>query len=215
MTKSIEEIWQKGFDGNVGNLAPKVNTLYRKKTHNIIERLTRMYDYNVKGLVIAAILIAIVFPFVKMPILGFGIAILMLWLVYEAREPLAEIKALEVDDNCYRYILSFRNWHDKVEARFAKIYTLFYPILYLLILTQFNYSEVGEKVLNGLSRDATMIGSYPLSAYVVLVVGTGLAWIFGAPLYKLDIKIMYGRTLSKIDDLIEDMESLQEEAKTE
>jgi len=87
-----------------------------------------------------------------------------------------------------------------------------YPVLFLSIAIQFRFSELGQKIINGLVNkfpDTTMVLSTPLYMLVAVCIITGLFYYFSGPLYRLDFNSLYGRMFKKLEELISDMEELR------
>lgn len=211
MTKSIEDIWKEGFIDNGQNLAPKVNDLYALKSKHIVDKLKKMYDLNVKAILIGMPLALLGLSLAGLPILGVGMAILLGWIAKEATPFRKAALELEMGQNCYDYIIRLQAWRHSAVARFEKVYSLFYPLLFLIGVVQFIHSEIGGMVLKSLSEGATMVGPFPLSFLIAIAIMGAIVALLARPLYRLDMSIVYGKEFARLDDLLDDMKALNRE----
>ena len=107
-------------------------------------------------------------------------------------------------------------WRVEAVDKFSKIYKVFYPVFGMLCVLDClhspdytfhseltNYQEI-------MNNPETII-LFGLPVYYVI--GTALLMIFlffmSEPLYRLDIKLSYGKILKKLDILLEEMEEIR------
>ena len=139
-----------------------------------------------------------------------------MWLVSAGYEESIKLNKIDKGENSYEYVKSFHKWRVEAEDKISKIYKVFYPVLGMLGVLLFlhspdynfhseltNYQEI-------MNNPETII-LFGLPVYYVI--GTTLFMIFlffmSEPLYRLDIKLSYGKILKKLDILLEEMEELR------
>ena len=107
-------------------------------------------------------------------------------------------------------------WRVEAVDKFSKIYKVLYPVLgmlgVLLFLHSPNYNFHSELTnYQEIMNNPETIILFGLPVYYVI--GTTLFMIFlffmSEPLYRLDIKLSYGKILKKLDILLEEMEELR------
>ncbi len=212
MSHSIEEIWKKGFISNEALVAPKINDLYNQKSKNIIDRFELMFKWNLIGIGIFAVLTIVVMSFTGIPYLGMFIAAMFMSLVIRGRKEQASLKLLNKEVSSYQYLKSFHQWITDLMAGYAKLYSFFYPVLFLAIALQLRFSDIGQEAINGFVSEfpmTTMYFSTPLFVLVIVSVIAVLLHYFAAPLYRADFNSLYGRMFKKLEELIKDMEELR------
>lgn len=212
MSNSIEEIWKNGFISNQALVAPKLNDLYNQKSKNIVDKFARLYKWNLIGLVIFAFVVIVALTFFGTPYLGLFIAAMLMSLVIRGRKELASLKLLDKNVSSYQYLKSFDHWLKAMMRVYGKLYSFFYPALFLSIALQFRLSEFGQRAINGFVHqfpDTIMLFTTPL--YLLLAIGViaSLLFYFSGALFRADFNSLYGRMLSKLEDLISDMEELR------
>jgi len=212
MSHSIEKIWKEGFISDKALIAPKINDLYNQKSKNIVDKFEVMFKWNLIGIIIFSLLVLIVLSIQGIPYLGIFISALLMSLVFRGKKEQASLALLDKNVSSYQYLKSFDNWMKDLMAGYAKLYSFFYPALFLSIALQFRFTDVGQKVINVLVNkfpDTTMIFSTPLYLLALVTVITGLLFYFSGPLYRLDFNSLYGRLFNKLEELISDMEELR------
>jgi len=212
MSHSIEEIWKKGFINNDALIAPKINDLYSQKSKNIVDKFEVMFKWNLIGLVVFALLVLTYLSFEGFPYLGIFISALLMSLVVRGRKEQASLALLDKNVSSYQYLKSFDTWMKDLMTVYAKIYSFFYPALFLSIALQFYFTEFGQKAIHGLIShfpETPLLLSIPLYLLLAVVAFAGLLFYFSGPLYRLDFNSLYGRMFKKLEELISDMEELR------
>jgi len=214
MSHSIEEIWKEGFISENALVAPKINELYNQKSKSIVNKFEVMFKWNLIGLVIFALLVLIVLSIVGVPYLGIFISSMLMSLVIRGRKEQASFKLIDKNVSSYHYLKSFDTWMKNLIAGYAKIYSIFYPALFLSIAIQFRFTEIAQVGINGFVTEfpnTILIFSTPLSLLVTVTIITILLYFFSGALYRLDFNSLYGRMIKKLEELISDMEELRKE----
>jgi hypothetical protein len=212
MSNSIEEIWKKGFISNEVLVAPKLNDLYNQKSKNIVDKFELVFKWNLRGIIVFALLVLVVSTIQGIPYLGLFISAMLMSLVIRGRKEQASLKLLDKSGSCYQYLKSFDNWLKKMMLGYGKLYSFFFPALFLSIATQIRITEFGQLAINGFVNeypDTVMLFATPLYLLLAVAVIASLLLYFSGALYRLDFNSVYGRMLSKLEDLISDMEVLR------
>ena len=212
MNNSIEEIWKQGFISNDALIGPKLNDLYNKKSKNIVDKFETVFKWNLIGLVVFALLVLVVFTSLGIPYLGLFISAMLMSLVTRGRKDQASLKLLDKNASSYQYLKSFDDWLKEMMRAYRKLYSFFYPALFLSIAVQFRFSEFGQAAINGFVNkypDTVMLFATPLYLLLAVAVIASLLFYFSGVLYRIDFNSVYGRMLTKLEDLISDMEELR------
>lgn len=212
MSNSIEEIWKQGFISNDALIAPKLNGLYNKKSKNIVDKFETVFKWNLIGLVVFALLVLVVFTSLGTPYLGLFISAMLMSLVIRGRKELASLKLLDKNVSSYQYLKSFDDWLKDMMQVYGKLYSFFYPALLLSITLQARFTGLGQAAINGFVNkypDTVMLFATPLYLLLAVAVIASLLFYFSGALYRLDFNSVYGRMVTKLEDLISDMEELR------
>ncbi|MCV9389341.1 hypothetical protein [Reichenbachiella ulvae] len=215
MEKSIESIWKEGFLRDEALVAPKINNLYSQKSQQIIEKLGRMYKINLWSIAIFAGLYLIFSIWAQIVWSGIGVAGLLYWLVYISMKMSTELENLDQSQDSYHYLKAYDDWIQLCFERYIKIYRFLYPLLIgiglsgmLFMQPRPFYEQPWVYSING--------GYEPYLFMGLPVIWLGAIWgyalifgIFARPIYKLDVKLIYGRTFDKLKGIIADMEKLR------
>jgi len=216
MKKTIESIWSEGFINKNALISPKINNLYNQKSIHTIDRFKRLGKYSLIFLVIFAIFLFIAAIWSEVPLIVSCFSLLIVWLVSAGYEESIKLNKIDKGENSYEYVKSFHKWRVEAEDKISKIYKVLYPVLgmlgVLLFLHSPNYNFHSELTnYQEIMNNPETIILFGLPVYYVI--GTTLFMIFlffmSEPLYRLDIKLSYGKILKKLDILLEEMEELR------
>ncbi len=213
MERSIETIWREGFLDEKLLVAPKVNDIYDRKSKMIVGRLKRMFSANLIFLVGAAIALVIVFPLIDLPIIGISLAVMLIGLVIPGRRYLKDINALDITKDSYHYLLEFQKWRLRKIAAYTKIYKIFYPVFFLVVMTEVYFNEMVQDLMiqsKAGNPDLMTLFMVPYPAVIGIAIITGILYLAGGALYRFDLKIVYGREFARLDETLEDMKTLRD-----
>jgi len=198
---------------NDSMIAPKINDLYNQKSKNIVDKLKVMFKWNLIGVAFFAFAVLAVTSFSGYPIIGVFIFCLFMFLFVRGKRDLATLALLDKNVSSYQYLKSFDCWMKDLMNDYAKLYSIFYPVLFLAIMLQLRFSDIGQESVDGFLHafpETIMILATPLYLLIAIAVIAWLLFHFAAPIYKADMYTLYGRTLAKLDEIIADMEELRE-----
>ncbi|MFT6270324.1 MAG: hypothetical protein ACJAVV_003158 [Alphaproteobacteria bacterium] len=212
MKNSIEQIWKQGFVDEATNAIPKINNLYNKKSQNIVDKIQRMYGLNVKFLFAASVFAgAMLFAF-DWFVLATVIPCLLLWIAFTAQKQLKKLELSVKSDNSYQYIKSFSIWFNQMIVDFTVVYRIFYPTFALAMLLDIRMSAAGEYIITEyLQRypDTSLLLGTPWLFYLAAIFIIAVVRYFSEAFFLFDLKLMYGRVMKKLDDILSDMEELR------
>lgn len=211
MEKSIEIIWKEGFLESDALVAPKLNNLYTQKSIHIIDKFTRMFSINLKALVVFSFVVLVASFFVQIPVLGVLMFILFNTIVIVNRKLLKGIKEIDKNVSSYQYLKAFDNWMKAQILTNVKMSRFIYPYTFLAMIAGFWFSSNFQEAFNEIlgSHQIYFLKGIPVFWVLGIVLITGVLAYFGGALYKLDLKIVYGRVLRKLDEIIADMDELR------
>lgn len=211
MKTSIEDIWQQGFMQKDALIAPQVNDLYNQKSKNIVDKLKTTFKWNLWGLLIGGVIVFIGLSAFSIPYLG-GFICLVSWvLAYHGQQQLKTLDAIKSNISCFDYLTAFDRWLKGLITHYTRLYQWVYPMLFLASMIQVRYSELGAKAITGFIAEfpeTPLLFSLPLILLVPILIFAGLLSYFAGPLYRLDMKTVYGRQFDKLEEILTDMKGL-------
>ena len=211
MEKSIETIWKKGFLENDDLVAPKINNLYNQKSIHIIDKFKRMFKINLNALVVFSFVVLVAAFFVKIPVLGVLMFILLNVIVIVNKKLLKGLNTIDKNVSSYLYLKSFDVWMKEQISINMKMSRYIYPYIFLAMISGFWFSSDFQETLNRIFGDHQFYLIYGMPVFWVLgiLIIVILLAIFGGRIYKWDLNLVYGRILKKLNETITDMEELR------
>lgn len=201
MERSIENIWSKGFLNSNELKAPKINNLYNRKSALVIEKIKKSYKLDMKLGIIIIALSVIAFSYFALYITAIYTAIVFTLLFLYNESIMKSLNAINITTNSFDYLTTYRN---KLHESIRKTYFLmgvFFPLVLLLgYYVSYNESGIYEKVMmkfGTLSNSIILLSSYLILSVIMLLA------------YFLSLKLLYGSSLKKLDDIITDVEELR------
>ena len=199
MERSIENIWEKGFEAENKISVPVISNLYKKKSGLIIQQISNTSKKDNLSLLPMAVVIFGVFAFIGKVMLGIYLAVFIIALFFLNKKMLNDLKDLDIKDNTYNYLLRYRN-----QVKRIIIYTTWLIGLGLPLVTLPAYWMF--------FRDAKVFAKFKqldFTMEMLLIIGMAVFLsILGILSYRLVTKIVYGRLLARLESIIEDMEDL-------
>jgi len=217
MEKSIENIWEEGFLKSDALIAPKINKLYSKKSIHIIDKFKRMFKINLIAIVAFSSFALIASYFVGMPLMGVIFFVSLMVVVAINMKLLKGLNSIDKGENSYQYLKAFNQWIKKQIAVNKRISTFLYPVIFISLIIGFWFREVegnllGEQVVKKILAnypDTYLLFGIPLIGILGVILILALLAVFGGRIYKLDLNLVYGNVLKKLDDLLSDLETLR------
>lgn len=217
MEKSIELIWKEGFIKSDALVAPKLNDLYNQKSKHIVDKFTRMFEINLKAIIIGSVIVLGASFLVGIPVMGIGLFGMSIVIVVVNKRLMKGLAKIDKNETSYQYLKTFDNWMKEqltVNSRMARFY---YPYIFLSVVLgywfgSFGMSSPGRELVNDMlasNPDTYLVFGIPFLLILgVLIIASVLA-LFAGKLYKLDVKLIYGRVFKKLDEILADMEELR------
>ena len=212
MEKSIESIWKEGFLESDALVAPKLNDLYNQKSIHIIDKFSRMFSINLKALVVFSFVVLVASFFVGIPVLGVLMFILFNTIVLVNKKLLKGLEKIDNNRSSYQYLKDFDTWMNEQILINMKMSRYIYPYVFLAMLAGFWFTGQSSEILNeilGSTHEIYFVQGIPVFWVLGIGIITCLLAYFGGALYKLDLKIVYGRVLKKLAETLKDMEELR------
>lgn len=210
--KSIEDIWKEGFVKENDLIAPKINNLYNQKSKSAVDKFFQIGKINLIGLIVVAFAILIGSYFMKTLLAGSLICLLLLWFAYYGKKQANQLKELDKGMNSYDYIKTVNEWVRICTKKYIRVYRFFYPVFFLIFIPGVWYSKYGKlatiRFLEKHPNTDIFLG-VPSYNYIILVLVALLLAIFAKKIFLLDITLVYGRVLKKLETIEKDMEKLQ------
>ena len=210
--KSIEAIWKEGFANDAHLTAPKITNLYNQKSENLGDRFANMFDKNLKAILIGAIVAPPVFILMSMQIFGIALFAGLIAHYILGKKHQRAFENLNKGINSYEYLTGLRDWIHNVQIDFIKLTRIFYPAIFLGMADGFFRIGSGKLLLQEIVQsypDQLIILGYPLFAWALTAAICLALVIFAGPIYRFDLRLIYGRAMRRLDDTINDMETLR------
>lgn len=204
MDKSIHKIWNEAFINETSLIAPKINNLYNQKSKSIIHKIKRTYEIDNKGLIPMALLVALGGFIVSEAIIGLYGSFLILCLYFFNSNLLKRFTKIDVKSDNLTYLKSYRNIITEVTKATKKLFVFAIPLAVLSIF-----------ILAYAIKETSFLSKFIASdSSTIEIIGVGIAIAFtvsliGIIVYYLSTKIVYGTHISKLDDIIREMEALK------
>ncbi len=210
MEESIEAIWKNGFLQKDALVAPKINDLYNQKSVDIVDKLMRMFKINLWAIAVFAAVALAASILLGFPYSGAAFCSLLTALVALGKIELNALKKVDKSVNSYQYLKDFRDWREKIMADYTKIYTFFYPALFLIIVVGI-WSNLKESIAIILTHfpDADLVYGIPVWGIAGVIAITCLLAFTAGAIYCFDMNLVYGRSFKKLDEIIAEIEELR------
>ena len=204
MEKSIEKIWNEAFVNEDTLIAPKINDIYNQKSKSVINKIKRTYEIDNKGLIPMAIIVAVGMAFFSNAIIGFYGAFLILCLYFFNKNLLKKFKTIDVKSDNLTYLKEYKNTINIIMKATKKLFAFAIPlaVLSIFILT-FSVKE-NSFLTKFISSETSFIQVIGIGFITALTFS-----IIGIIVYTISTKILYGTHISKLDNIIKEMEELK------
>ncbi len=200
MENSIETIWTKGFLKEEALAAPRINNLYQKKSNLLIEKLKRTYRTDNRSIIPLAILAVIGFSLFGHVVLGLYVMALMIGMYFLNKKKLTSLERISIDTTSYEYLLRYREMFFELKRFYTRLLGLGLPIAGITGYLLFFWNS---PLLNDFLKLKAIyiIGILLLLSILLSALGVGA--------YRLSLKLIYGRFIQKLEEMIADMDELQ------
>ncbi|MEQ8881903.1 MAG: hypothetical protein RLQ12_19835 [Cyclobacteriaceae bacterium] len=218
MEKSIETIWKEGFLNTGEFIVPKLNNMYNKKSEHLVDKFTRMFRINLIAIVAGSFLIMLMAWIIQIPYMGIGFFIMLNTLAYLNYKLMEGLHEIDKNVNSYQYLKTFESWLKKMISFNQQFARILYPSVFLSLVAGFWFGPFGGDIpgnhlanrLTDLSPEVLLVFGIPYYLLIALVLIMVLLAFAAGRIYRWDLNVVYGRVLSKLDEMIADMEELRD-----
>jgi len=201
MDKSIEEIWNEGFQDDKILIPPIIIDLYSKKSILTVDKLKSTTKKDNWSIIPLAIIILFLFAISSEYILGLYVSSLMLSMFFLNKKRLKYLNTINTGQSCYQYLYKLQ----KMIKNNVKFYTRLLGIGFpFFVYIGFSIFILGSDQKN------YILETYSLERIVIF--STVLLIIFsliGISCYRLTNYLIYGRMINKIDEMVYELDLLK------
>jgi hypothetical protein len=212
MEKSIESIWKEGFLKSDALIAPKINALYTQKSKHIVDKIFFMGKINLLLIAVFGLSVMVGLILTGEPYLGVYLGMLISTQVLLGLRHAKETQKINKNVSSYYYIKAFDNWLKESMREYTILNRFFYPLLFLGFIAQFRFSEEGKQLITFMldkNPDTFLVYGIPLILVLAVAFMAGVLAVSAGVIYRFDIKLVYGRIIKRLDELILDMDELR------
>ena len=201
MEKSIENIWTKGFLKEEKLAVPRINNLYQRKSRLLIEELKRTYRVDNRSIIPLTLIFVVGFSIAGHVLLGLYFMILMLTMFFLNKKKLKSLEEININTTTYDYLIKYRKMFFQLKKFYTRLLGFGLPIAGIIgYYLFFRNAPVLEKILQ-------LKALYIVAIVLAL---SGILATIGILSYLLSVRLIYGKFIRRLDDMIADMEDLQQ-----
>lgn len=204
MDKSIENIWKEGFLKVNTEAAPRVENLYRRKSLMLTEKFKR--TLSIDNWSILPLSVCFLIGIGLKVNWGFGIYVfaMMILLFFYNRRCLKTFNSLHIEDNVHEYMRGYLRSVESLIRRISRMMVVGFPafIVPAYIYIFFVWKDKGSVFLE--EKGWTI---FILLCLAVVVGLSALGWIS----YRVSVRIVYGRMIKDLRQMVADMDDLSQE----
>ncbi|MGG6231075.1 hypothetical protein [Tenacibaculum sp. SDUM215027] len=204
MEKSIEKRWNEAFVDEQSLIAPKVNDIYNQKSKSVINKIRRTYEFDNKGLLPMAGIVVIGGILLSETIIAAYGAFLILSLYFFNTRLLKRFKSIDVKSDNLTYLKNYRSVINSVSKATKKLFIFAIPLAIVSIFALAYGVKEQSFLSNYISSETSFLG--------ILVIGLMVAMataMIGYFVYTISTKVLYHSLISKLDNIIKEMEELK------
>jgi hypothetical protein len=200
MERSIENIWKEGFESDKSFKLPLVKDLYTTKSKLIIDKIKSTSKWDNISLIPMAVVLFGLFTYLDKLLLGIYVGALILSLFFLNKKMLKRIDQFNPNSNTYEYLINYYSQVKAIQKFYTKLLAIGPPIL--IIPAYWMYFQ-GTPVMSGFMGLEIYIQILLVAAIAILLSGLGVLS------YKLSTHFLYGKLITRIEEIINDMEELE------
>lgn len=204
MEKSIEKRWNEAFVNEQSLIAPKINDIYNQKSKSVINKIRRTYEFDNKGLLPMAGIVVIGGILLSETIIAAYGAFLILSLYFFNTRLLKRFKTIDVKSDNLTYLKNYRSVINSVSKATKKLFIFAIPLAILSIFALAYGVKEQSFLSNYISSETSFIGI--LSVGLMVAIATAMIGYF---VYTISTKVLYHSLISKLDDIIKELEELK------
>lgn len=199
MEKSIENIWKTGFEADKTFELPVIKDLYTKKSNLIIDKIKSVSKWDNLSLLPIAVVLFGIFAFMGKLFLGAYLAALILSLFFLNKKMLRKLEIFDPNSNTYLYLKTYYSQLKQLQKFNTNLLAIGLPIVIIPAYWMF----FSNTPLLTSFMDFNIALQFIIVAIIAVVLG-GL----GVFSYKLSTRLVYGKLITRIEEIINDMEEL-------
>lgn len=196
---SIERIWKDAFTEKRIS-APKVVNLYQSKSIDIVSKIGRRMRRDNVYLVPFAIASLLVSYYEGLLWIGFYIALVCGLLFVLNRQKMKDLDNLTVTDDILTYLKSYRSKISKIRAFYIKLLAVGTPMV--VLPAYYIYFRSNETIVRFFEENPPVV----YISFLLFIAALLSAWAVLA--YLLSNRLLYGRLMRKLRELIADLEAI-------
>ncbi|CAM4211013.1 hypothetical protein [Gillisia hiemivivida] len=200
MEKSIENIWKEGFESNKSFKLPLVKDLYTSKSNLIIDKIKSTSKWDNISLIPMAIFLFGLFTYLDKLLLGIYVGALILSLFFLNKKMLKRVDAFNPNSNTYQYLINYDAQLKAIQKFYTKLLAIG-PTVFI-IPAYWMYFQ-GTPVMSGFMGLDIYFQILIIGVTAVLLSGLGVLS------YKLSTHLFYGKLITRIEEIINDMQELE------
>ncbi|NVK09383.1 MAG: hypothetical protein HWD89_10035 [Tenacibaculum sp.] len=204
MEKSIEKRWNEAFVNEQSLIAPKINDIYNQKSKSVINKIRRTYEFDNKGLLPMAVIVVIGGILLSETIIAAYGAFLILSLYFFNTRLLKRFKTIDVKSDNLTYLKNYRRVINSVSKATKKLFIFAIPLAIVSIFALAYGVKEQSFLSNYISSETSFIGI--LSVGFMVAIATAMIGYF---VYTISTKVLYHSLISKLDDIIKELEELK------
>lgn len=204
MEKSIEKRWNEAFVDEQSLIAPKINDIYNKKSKSVINKIRRTYEFDNKGLLPMAGIVVIGGIFLSETIIAAYGAFLILSLYFFNTRLLKRFKTIDVKSDNLTYLKNYRSVINSVSKATKKLFIFAIPLAIVSIFALAYGIKEQSFLSNYISSETSFLGI--LGVGLMVAIATAMIGYF---VYTISTKVLYHSLISKLDNIIKEMEELK------
>jgi len=200
MERSIEDIWKEGFESDKSFKLPLVKDLYTRKSKLIIVKIKSASKWDNLSLIPIALFLFGLFVFLDKILLGFYLGSLLILLFFLNKKMLKKLQVFNSSSNTYQYLINYDAQLKAIQRFYTKLLAIGLPIL--IIPAYWLYFQ-GTPLMSGFM-------GLDMSFQILIVVAIAIVLSgLGMLSYKLSTHLVYGKLITRIEEIIHDMEELE------
>ncbi|CAM4058468.1 hypothetical protein [Gillisia limnaea] len=199
MERSIENIWKEGFESNKSFKLPLVKDLYTRKSKLIIDNIKSTSKWDNISLIPMAVVLFGLFTYLDKVLLGFYVGVILVLLFFLNKRMMKKLDQFNPSSNTYQYLINYYSQLKTVQKFYTKLLAIGVPIF--IIPAYWIYFQ----------ETPMMSGFMGLEIYIQILIVTAIAILLsglGVLSYKLSTHLVYGKLITRIEEIINDMEEL-------
>jgi hypothetical protein len=213
MRKTIEATWREGFLNPDALVAPKVNSLYSRKSTHIVDRIQRMQRISEIAIVIGMPIMWAFLSLVGIPYTGPLMCAAWVGLIVVRRQfPHITRFDAPVGVDSYQYLKAFQGWLKNRLAWGRRVLRHLYAVTFLALAIGIGGSAAGQALIRAIVEDfpdGRLVNGIPLFLIVVVVAMTIAVDVFGGVIVDFDVSTAYRNVFKKLDQMVAEMEELR------